>query len=146
MRFNRRKTRRAHLLPGTAKGLLPVRVAPCSDWLEEEELEDLASVDGWERCSSRGFSLFHTTICGDEVMPFLLQSSTSEKSKRNTSLNSSVTFKSIATEKSSGRYKKKMKCERKFLDASCEFRLFEEMLHEKPRRSFGHRTSLNKTV
>lgn len=35
----------AHLLPGTAKGLLPVRVAQCSDWLEEEELEDLASLD-----------------------------------------------------------------------------------------------------
>lgn len=62
----------AHLLPGTAKGLLPVRVALCSDWLEEEELEDLASADGWARCSSRGLSLFHTTICGDEVMPFLL--------------------------------------------------------------------------
>lgn len=73
-RGGRKKTQLAHLLPGTAKGLLPVRVAPCSDWLEEEELEDLASMAGWERCSSRGFSLFHTTICGDEVMPFLLQS------------------------------------------------------------------------
>lgn len=75
----KKRRKRANLLPGTAKGLLPVRVAPCSDWLEEEELEDLASMDGWERCSSRGFSLFHTTICGDEVMPFLLQSRKNEK-------------------------------------------------------------------
>lgn len=36
----------ADLLPGTANGLLPVRVPPCSDWLEEEELEDLASLSG----------------------------------------------------------------------------------------------------
>lgn len=34
------------LLPGTANGLLPVRVKPCSDWLEEEELEDLPSMSG----------------------------------------------------------------------------------------------------
>lgn len=50
------------LLPGTASGLLPVRVAACSDWLEEEELEDLASLRGWKRCSSRGCGLLHTTI------------------------------------------------------------------------------------
>lgn len=61
-----------HLLPGTASGLLPVRVTLCSDWLEEDELEDLASLSGWERCSSRGFCLFQTTIWGEEVVPFLL--------------------------------------------------------------------------
>ena len=62
-----------HLLPGTANGLLPVRVAAWSDWLEEEELEDLASLSGWERCSSRGCCLFQTTIWGEEVGPFLLR-------------------------------------------------------------------------
>ena len=66
-------SRLAHLLPGTANGLLPVRRMLCSDWLEEEELEDLASLSGWDRCSSAGFCLFHTTIWGEEVIPFLLR-------------------------------------------------------------------------
>lgn len=57
-----RKNEVTDLLPGTASGLLPVRVAACSDWLEEEELEDLASLRGWKRCSSRGCGLLHTTI------------------------------------------------------------------------------------
>ncbi|MEQ2212541.1 hypothetical protein XENOCAPTIV_001151 [Xenoophorus captivus] len=59
-------------LLGTANGLLPVRVAPCSDWLEEDELEDLASLTGWESCSSKGFCLHQATIEGEEVGTFLL--------------------------------------------------------------------------
>lgn len=61
-----------HLLPGTANGLLPVRVSPCSEWLDEE-LEDLASFAVWERRSSKGFCLFQTTIGEEEAVPFLLR-------------------------------------------------------------------------
>lgn len=64
----------ANLLPGTANGLLPARRSPCSDWLDEEELEDLPSIRAWERCSSRGFCLFQTTIWGEDAIPVLLQS------------------------------------------------------------------------
>lgn len=63
-----------NLLPGTANGLLPAPRSPCSDWLDEEELEDLPSIRAWERCSSRGFCLFQTTIWGEDAIPFLLQS------------------------------------------------------------------------
>lgn len=64
----------ANLLPGTANGLLPARRSPCSDWLDEEELEDLPSIRAWERCSSRGFCLFQTIIWGEDAIPFLLRS------------------------------------------------------------------------
>lgn len=63
----------ADLRLGTANGLLPVRVTPCSEWLEEEELEDLASLRGWDACSSVRFCLHQTTIWGDEVGTFLLR-------------------------------------------------------------------------
>ena len=68
----REHSSRSYLLPGTANGLLPARVMPCSDWLEEEELEDRASPSGWYRWSSRWGGLLHTIVWGDEVGPFFL--------------------------------------------------------------------------
>ncbi len=67
-----------HLLSGTANGVLPVRETFWSEWLDEEELEDLkdpkglasvvtlgvlsSDVIGWLQCTERE----------DNGMPFLL--------------------------------------------------------------------------
>lgn len=68
-----------NLLPGTANGVLPVgRVRFWSEWLDEEELEDLkdprglASVITLGIRSSEVIGRFQSTELEDSGMPFLL--------------------------------------------------------------------------
>lgn len=63
----------SHLVWGTSSGLLP-SLEKFSEWLEEEELEDLASSVPWTGSLSSGCCVrFHRTAWGDDAQFFLLR-------------------------------------------------------------------------
>lgn len=62
----------SHLDLGTSSGLLPI-LRKLSEWVDEEELEDLTSaipVEG--SLSSDCCALLQSTACGDDAQLFLL--------------------------------------------------------------------------
>lgn len=56
-----------HLGLGTSRGLLPI-LKKLSEWFEDEELEDLASLSPWceGRRSSEGCGRLQSTLCGED--------------------------------------------------------------------------------
>lgn len=62
----------SHLDLGTSSGLLPI-LRKLSEWVEEEELEDLTSTIPEEgSLSSDCCALLQSTACGDDAQLFLL--------------------------------------------------------------------------
>lgn len=63
----------SHLDPGTSSGLLPI-LRKLSEWVDEEELEDLTSTTPAEgSLSSDCCALLQSMACGDDAQLFLLQ-------------------------------------------------------------------------